>query len=64
MDRYSWERWTLEQHHEMARNAEERARLAVETSQATLADRLAVRLRLLADRLDGRTSLTVVSGPR
>jgi hypothetical protein len=64
MDSYSWERLTLERHREMAKTAEKRARLAAEAPDGTLADRLAVHLRRLADRLDGRTSLTVVSGSR
>jgi len=64
MDSYSWERLTLERHREMAKTAENRARLVVEAPYETLADRLAVHLRRLADRLDGRTSLTVVSGSR
>jgi len=64
MDRYSLERWTLERHHQMVSRAEERSRLLGPRPQGQLADRLAGRLRLLADRLDGRTSFTVVSGSR
>jgi hypothetical protein len=64
MDRYSLERWTLERHRHMARTAEERMRLRSWRPQPTLGRRLAVHLRLLADRLDGRTTITVVSGSR
>ncbi|HET9410678.1 MAG TPA: hypothetical protein VFO75_02230 [Candidatus Dormibacteraeota bacterium] len=64
MDRYSLERWTLERHHQMVRTAEDRARLRSWKLHPTLARRLAVHLRLLADRLDGRTTITVVSGSR
>ena len=64
MDRYSLERWTLERHRHMVRKAEERARLRSWAPRPTLARRLAVHLRLLADRLDGRTTITVVSGSR
>lgn len=64
MNRYSLELWTLERHRHMARTAEERARLRSWSRQPTLARRLAVHLRLVADRLDGRTTITVVSGSR
>jgi hypothetical protein len=64
MDRYSLERWTLERHRDMVRTAEERARLRSWAPRRPLARRLAVHLRLLADRLDGRTTITVVSGSR
>jgi hypothetical protein len=64
MDRYSLERWTLERHRSMARSAEERSRLHAWQPHPSLARRLAVHLRLLADRLDGRTTITVVSGSR
>ena len=64
MDRYSLELWTLERHQEVARAAEERSRLREWRLQPTLARRLAVQLRQLADRLDGRTTITVVSGSR
>lgn len=64
MDRYSLERWTLERHRHMACKAEERSRLDAWQRHPTLARRLAVHLRLLADRLDGRTTITVVSGSR
>jgi len=64
MDRYSFEQWTLQRHREMVRTAEERARLGSWKVHPTLARRLAVHLRLLADRLDGRTTITVVSGSR
>ena len=64
MDRYSLERWALERHQDMVRTAEETARLRSWQVHPTLARRLAVHLRLLADRLDGRTTITVVSGSR
>jgi len=64
MDRYSFEQWTLQRHREMVRTAEEKARLGSWKVHPTLARRLAVHLRLLADRLDGRTTITVVSGSR
>ena len=64
MDRYSLERWTLERHEDMVRTAEQTARLRSWSVHPSLARRLAVHLRLLADRLDGRTTITVVSGSR
>jgi len=64
MDRYSLELWTLKRHQDMVRTAEEKARLGSWKVHPTLARRLAVHLRLLADRLDGRTTITVVSGSR
>ena len=64
MDRYSLERWTLDRHEAMVHSAEERSRLEAWRPQQTLARQLAVRLRTLADRLDGRTTITVVSGSR
>ena len=64
MDTYSLERWALERHNSMVRTAEERERLDGWHSQPTLARMLAVNLRTWADRLDGRTTITVVSGSR
>jgi len=64
MDRYSWELWILERHRHIARRAEAQTRLRGWRVQATLARRMAVHLRELADRLDGRTTITVVSGSR
>ncbi len=64
MNWYSWEHEMRGRHRDMVRAAEQRSRLSPDEPQAPFADRLAVRLRLLADRLDGRTSLTVVSGSR
>jgi hypothetical protein len=64
MDMYSVELWILERHRHMARKAEEHTRLQGWRVQPTLARRIAVRLRQLADRMDGRTTITVVSGSR
>jgi hypothetical protein len=66
MDHYSPETWMLDRHREMAEGAEARMRERGWRSQTRLAELLAVRLRLLADRLDGteRPSFTVVSGSR
>jgi len=58
------ELWILERHRHMARKAEAQTRLRSWRVQATLARRMAVHLRELADRLDGRTTITVVSGSR
>jgi hypothetical protein len=66
MDRYSLERWTLERHERLARTAEEDSRLRGWALQPRLAGLVAARLRLMADRLDGRDgrdrTFTVVSG--
>ncbi len=71
MDRYSLEIWTLERHEGVRRAAEESSRLHGYGLQPRLADLLAQRLRLLADRLDGHQGhegrdrgFTVVSGSR
>lgn len=62
MDRYTLETWMLERNRELARLADEHSRLNPWQPQPTLARKVAVRLRNLADRLDGRTTITVVSG--
>jgi hypothetical protein len=74
MDTYSLERLTLERHAEVARAAEESSRRRGWAPQPLLAGLLASRLRVLADRLDGRDArertdardrgFTVVSGSR
>lgn len=62
MDRYSYELWMLDRHHEVARRAAAHARLHPWQRRRQLSRLIAVRLRNLADRLDGRTTITVVSG--
>lgn len=62
MDRYSFESWMLDRHRELARRADEHSRLHPWQRQPSVARMVAVRLRHLADRLDGRTTITVVSG--
>ncbi len=54
MDSYSHERWIMERHHAVIRAAEERSRLEGWQSNGRLAERVASRLRRLADRIDGR----------
>ncbi len=53
MNIYSQERWLLDRHDEMIRSAEERSRLEGWLPRARLADRVAARLRRLADRIEG-----------
>ena len=62
MDRYSLEEWMLDRHHEVARRAEQHASLRPWRRRRSMARVVAVRLRSLADRLDGHTTITVVSG--
>lgn len=62
MDRYSLEAWMLERQHALERRADGYARLHPWQRRPSLARLVAVRLRNLADRLDGRTTITVVSG--
>lgn len=62
MDRYSFEAWMLDRHHDLGRRADRHARLRPWRRQPTVARMVAVRLRSLADRIDGRTTITVVSG--
>ena len=65
MDPYSSERWMLERQREMANVAEARMRERGWRSQARLAELVANRLRVLADRLDRpEPTFTVVSGSR
>jgi hypothetical protein len=64
MDHYTTERWMLERHREMANAAEARMRERGWRCQARLAELVAGRLRLLADRLDRPEAFTVVSGSR
>jgi hypothetical protein len=70
MDLYSLERRTLDRHREMASEAEARTRVRGWATQARLAELVARRLRLLADRLDEpepverRPKFNVVSGSR
>ncbi len=54
MDRYTAERWVLESHAAMIRTAEARARLTATRQPEPVSSWLAVQLRRLADRLDGR----------
>jgi len=62
MDRYSLENWMLDRHRELSRRADEHSRLHAWRPRPSMARLVAVRLRNLADRLDGRTTITVVSG--
>jgi hypothetical protein len=64
MDWYLLERLTMQRHQEMVRTAERAARMSGYRPQERLAGRLAAHLRLLADRLEGRNSFTVVSESR
>ena len=58
MNPYSLERWILESHEGMVREAERRARLVPEAEQsAGLRNWLAGHLRDIADRLDGHCRL-------
>jgi hypothetical protein len=50
---YSQERWLLDRHYEMVRSAEERSRLEGWQPRERLAERVAARLRRLADRIEG-----------
>jgi hypothetical protein len=54
MDHYTSERLMLEAHRTMIRIAEERSRLVPEPTRAPLRWWMAARLRVLANRLDGR----------
>jgi len=64
MDLYSQERWLLDRHDEMIRSAEERSRLEGWQPRERLAERVASRLRRLADRIEGEqpTKLRIYSG--
>jgi hypothetical protein len=64
MDLYSQERWLLDRHDEMIRSAEERSRLEGWQPRERLAERVASRLRRLADRIEGEqpTRLRIYSG--
>jgi hypothetical protein len=53
MDQYTWERWIVERHESMAKVAETRSRLDGWRSRERFAERLALELRRLADRIDG-----------
>jgi hypothetical protein len=53
MDPYTWERWIIERHESMAQVAETRSRLDGWRSRKRFAERLALELRRLADRIDG-----------
>ena len=52
MNQYGLERWVLDRHESMIRAAEARSRVTRDESKERLAGWLALRLRLLADRLD------------
>ena len=54
MDLYTLEHWTLDRHHERVASAEETMRLRAWALQPRVAELLALNLRRLADRLDGR----------
>lgn len=57
MDPYTWERWILENHEAVIREAELRSRLLPQSERsAGFNTWIAWRLRALADRLDGRGS--------
>jgi hypothetical protein len=53
VDFYSQERWLLERHAEMVRSAEDRSRLEGWEPRVRLGERVAARLRRLADRIEG-----------
>ena len=61
---YSQERWLLDRHEEMIRSAEERSRLDGWQPRERLAERVAARLRRLADRIEGEqpTKLRIYGG--
>ena len=52
MNPYGMERWVLDRHESVIRTAEARSRLSRDESPERLAGWVALRLRLLADRLD------------
>ena len=54
MNMYTGERWPLDRHSELVREAENRAALVPEPRATPPARWLAMRLRRVADRLDGR----------
>ncbi len=64
MNFYAQERWLLNRHEAMIRNAEERSRLDGWQPRERLAERVAARLRRIADRIDGNqpTKLRIYSG--
>jgi hypothetical protein len=57
MDPYTGERWMIERHEAMIRAAEARSRLLGTRRPERVSSWLAVRLRLLADRLEGDARL-------
>jgi hypothetical protein len=57
MDSYTGERWILERHEAMIRTAEARSRLLGARRPEGVSAWLAVRLRHLADRLEGDARL-------
>jgi len=61
---YSQERWLLDRHHEMIRSVEERSRMEGWQPRERLAERVAARLRRLADRIEGEqpTKLRIYPG--
>ena len=61
---YSEERWLLGRHEEMIRTAQERSRLDGWQPRGRLAERVAARLRRLADRIEGEqpTKLRIYHG--
>jgi hypothetical protein len=58
------ERWLLDRHDELIRSAEERSRLEGWQPRERMAERVAARLRRLADRIEGEqpTKLRIYSG--
>jgi hypothetical protein len=61
MDTYTGERWMLERHQEMICAAETRSRLLGTRRPERVSSWLAVRLRRLADRLEGDARLETAS---
>jgi hypothetical protein len=61
---YLQERWLLDRHDELIRSAEERSRLEGWQPRERMAERVAARLRRLADRIEGEqpTKLRIYSG--
>jgi len=62
MDLYTLEHWTLERHHERVASADETVRLSAWALQPRVAELLALNLRRLADKLDGRGAHVLNSG--
>ena len=62
MDMYFHEKWLLDQHKAMVREAEEQSRLEGWEPRGRMSARIAMHLRRLADRIDGPVALTPLRG--